>query len=76
MVLLFHHYSIVSHDIYRGNYFDTQSISREIFKDRGYQLVFPDVAVFWEGGYKQYEDYDPNYDSDNYDYEYNNTDDE
>lgn len=45
------------HDIYRGNYFDTQSISREIFKDRGYQLVFPDVAVFWEGGYKQYEDW-------------------
>ena len=31
------------HDIYRGNYFNTQCESREIFKNRGYILVFPDV---------------------------------
>jgi hypothetical protein len=45
------------HDIYRGDFFDTRNISRQILKDRGYQLVFPDIAVFWEGGYKQYEDW-------------------
>lgn len=31
------------HDIYRGNYFNTHSESREILKNRGYILVFPDV---------------------------------
>jgi hypothetical protein len=45
------------HDIYRGNYFDTKKISRQIFKDRGYVLVFPDIKVFWEGGYKPFEDW-------------------
>ena len=45
------------HDIYTGNYFDTQSISRQIFKDRGYLLVFPNVSVFWEGSYKPFEDW-------------------
>jgi hypothetical protein len=45
------------HDIYRGNYFDTQNISRQIFKDRGYILLFPDVSVFWEGSYKPFEDW-------------------
>jgi hypothetical protein len=32
------------HDIYRGNYYNTRSRSREIFENRGYKLVFPDVA--------------------------------
>jgi len=45
------------HDIYTGNYFDTQKKSREIFKNRGYTLVFPDVCVFWEGGNKPFEDW-------------------
>jgi hypothetical protein len=45
------------HDIYRGNYFDTQSISRQILKDRGYTLLFPNVSVFWEGSYKPFEDW-------------------
>lgn len=45
------------HDIYTGNYFHTQSISRQIFADRGYILVFPDVSVFWEGSYKPFEDW-------------------
>ena len=31
------------HDIYTGNYFNTREKSREIFKKRGYILVFPDV---------------------------------
>lgn len=45
------------HDIYRGNYFDTQNISRKIFEYRGYILVFPNVSVFWEGSYKPFEDW-------------------
>ena len=45
------------HDIYTGNYFDTQKISREILKNRGYILVFPDVSVLWEGEYKPFEDW-------------------
>ena len=45
------------HDIYTGNYFDTQNISRKILTDRGYVLVFPNVSVFWEGSYKQFEDW-------------------
>jgi hypothetical protein len=45
------------HDIYSGNYFDTQTISRQILTDRGYILVFPNVCVFWDGGYKPFEDW-------------------
>jgi hypothetical protein len=45
------------HDIYCGNYFDTQKISREILQSRGYVLVFPNVSVFWDGSYKPYEDW-------------------
>jgi hypothetical protein len=45
------------HDIYCGNYFDTQTISREIFQNRGYILVFPDVNVYWAGKYEPYEDW-------------------
>ncbi len=45
------------HDIYSGNYFDTQKISREIFNKRGYILVFPNVKVFWEDNYKPFEDW-------------------
>ena len=45
------------HDIYSGDYFDTRRISRKIFNDRGYELVFPDVCVLWEGEYKPFEDW-------------------
>ena len=45
------------HDIYSGNFFDTRNISRQLFKDRGYILLFPDVSVFWNGSYKQFEDW-------------------
>lgn len=31
------------HDIYRGDFFDTRKRSREIFQNRGYILMFPDV---------------------------------
>ena len=31
------------HDIYTGNYFNTQAESRRIFEKRGYLLVFPNV---------------------------------
>ena len=33
------------HDYYRGDFFNTREISREIFKKRGYLLVFPDVCT-------------------------------
>lgn len=45
------------HDIYTGNYFDTQSISRKTLKDRGYVLVFPNVSIFWGDSYKPFEDW-------------------
>ena len=45
------------HDIYTGDYFNTRQISREIFKDRGYILLFPDVSLFWENKYCQFEDW-------------------
>ena len=45
------------HDIYTGNYFDTQAKSRQILKDRGYVLAFPNVSVFWLGSYKPFEDW-------------------
>lgn len=45
------------HDIYTGDYFNTREISRNIFKERGYILVFPDVSVFWENKYCKFEDW-------------------
>jgi hypothetical protein len=45
------------HDIYTGNYFNTRELSREIFQKRGYELVFPDVAVFFEGRHCPFEDW-------------------
>ncbi len=33
-------------DIYRGDYYNTREISRKIFSDRGYILVFPDISDF------------------------------
>jgi hypothetical protein len=58
---VFDHYTFATvtfeHDIYRGDYFHTRNLSREIFKKRGYELVFPDVLVYWEGGYKPFEDW-------------------
>ena len=33
------------HDIYRGDYFNTREISRNIFKNNGYYIVFEDVKI-------------------------------
>lgn len=58
---VFDHYKFATitfeHDIYSGNYYNTRSLSREILQKRGYELVFPDVMVYWEGGYKPFEDW-------------------
>ena len=45
------------HDIYSGNFFNTQETSRNIFKERGYILVFPNVLVYWLNDYKPFEDW-------------------
>lgn len=45
------------HDIYRGDFYNTRALSREIFARRGYELVFPDVAVFWQGKNSPFEDW-------------------
>jgi hypothetical protein len=45
------------HDIYRGDFYNTRGLSREIFARRGYELVFPDVAVFWQGKNQPFEDW-------------------
>ncbi len=45
------------HDIYTGDYFNTREISRKIFNDRGYTLLFPDVSLFFEGKYCKFEDW-------------------
>ena len=44
------------HDIYRGDFFNTREISRNIFESRGYVLVFPDVKVI-NNGYEPFEDW-------------------
>lgn len=45
------------HDIYTGDFYQTQKISREIFSKRGYILIFPNVKVYWENDYKPFEDW-------------------
>lgn len=45
------------HDIYSGNYFDTQKISRAILEKHGYKLVFPNVSVLFLGNQKAFEDW-------------------
>jgi hypothetical protein len=45
------------HDIYMGNYFNTRERSREIFKKHGYELVFPDVSVVFQGQDCVFEDW-------------------
>lgn len=45
------------HDIYTGNYFNTREISRKIFTKRGYELVFPDISVFFNGANRVFEDW-------------------
>ena len=45
------------HDIYSGNFFNTRERSRAIFQKRGYELVFPDVSVYWENRNVPFEDW-------------------
>jgi hypothetical protein len=33
------------HDFYRGDFFDTRNISRQIFEKRGYKRIFSDVQI-------------------------------
>ena len=37
--------STFEHDIYTGDFFNTREISREIFKNNGYVMVFGDVKI-------------------------------
>lgn len=54
-----HRFGVVTfeHDIYRGDFFDTRSISRSIFERHGYIRVFDDVAVFFEKKWCPFEDW-------------------
>jgi hypothetical protein len=45
------------HDIYTGNHFNTREISRRIFANRGYVLLFPDVSVSYQGRDCVFEDW-------------------
>lgn len=47
----------IEHDIYSGDYFQTREKSRAIFTARGYTLLFPDVCVWWQNGFKPFEDW-------------------
>lgn len=54
-----HTFGVVTfeHDIYRGNFFDTQQVSRNIFVRRGYILLFRNVSVYFEGQWCAFEDW-------------------
>ncbi len=45
------------HDIYTGNYYNTQERSREIFEKHGYELVFPNVSLYFNEAEKMFEDW-------------------
>jgi hypothetical protein len=45
------------HDIYTGNYFDTQKISREILQKRNYILLFQNVTIWYNNMLCQFEDW-------------------
>lgn len=45
------------HDIYRGNFFNTQQESRRIFEKHGYVRLFSNVSVFFEGQWCAFEDW-------------------
>jgi hypothetical protein len=45
------------HDIYTGDYYETRTKSREIFKRRGYIMLFGDVKVHYDGQYCEFEDW-------------------
>lgn len=45
------------HDIYRGNFFNTQEESRKIFEKNGYKRIFSNVTVFYENMWCAFEDW-------------------
>jgi hypothetical protein len=45
------------HDIYRGNFFNTQQESRKIFDKHGYVRLFSNVSVFLNGQCYAFEDW-------------------
>ena len=45
------------HDIYRGNFFNTQEESRTIFEKHGYVRLFSNVSVFFENQWCAFEDW-------------------
>jgi hypothetical protein len=47
----------IEHDFYRGDYFNTRYISRQILHKRGYILLFPDISIGIGNVYKPYEDW-------------------
>ena len=36
-------------DIYTGDFYNTRKKSREIFENRGYKLIYPDVTIYYKG---------------------------
>ena len=54
-----HTFGVVTfeHDIYRGDYFQTRTQSREIFRRNGYVRIFSNVSVFVEGKWSPFEDW-------------------
>ena len=45
------------HDIYTGDHYHTQIISRGIFEKRGYMRIFSNVQVFWQDKFSPFEDW-------------------
>jgi hypothetical protein len=45
------------HDIYRGNYFNTREVSRNIFDKRGYTRIFSDVYIIGNNIKQVFEDW-------------------
>jgi hypothetical protein len=45
------------HDFYRGDFYDTRYISRQILHKRGYVLLFPDVGIGIDTNFSSFEDW-------------------
>ena len=59
--LLFDKYKFATitfeHDFYRGDFYDTRYISRQILHKRGYVLLFPDVGIGIDTNFSSFEDW-------------------
>lgn len=45
------------HDYYTGDFYNTRQRSREIFAQRGYTLLFPDITISWDNKTGPFEDW-------------------